>query len=76
MPRFAVIRPNSSNAAEFISSWMAFGSSFIDILAVGALSVLKPQVELTCMPSLMRTYPSHLVRVLPGALQSLLTATA
>ena len=29
-PRFACIRPNSSKFDEFISSWIAFGSSGID----------------------------------------------
>ena len=44
MPRLAVMRPNSSNVAEFISSWMAFGSSGISVLVFGDFSVLNPKV--------------------------------
>ena len=43
-PRLACMRPYSSNVEEFISSWIAFGSSAIVIFAVGALRVLKPNV--------------------------------
>ena len=68
----AVMRPNSSKAAEFISSWMALGSSGIAILAVGAFSVLNPNRSPPC--SEMRAKPSHRVLVLPGALHQLLAA--
>ena len=70
MPRVACIRPNSSNVVAFISSCMAFGCSGIVIFAFGALRVLKPNVEV----SLTRTSPSHLVIVLPAALQLPLAA--
>jgi len=42
MPRLACILPNSSNVDEFISSWMAFGSSLTVFLEAGAARVLKP----------------------------------
>ena len=41
MPRLACIRPHSSNVVEFISSWIAFGSSGIAIVVAWALRVLN-----------------------------------
>ncbi len=70
MPRLACIRPNSSNVVEFISSWIALGSSFMDTLRAGARSVLNPNVPV----SLTRTRPSHRCTCVPGTLQLLLAA--
>src|SRR5450830_436739 len=70
----AVIRPHSSKLAEFISSWMPFGSNLICFLTVGAARVLNPNVSVGCAPSWMRAKPSHLVLVLPGWLHQPLAA--
>ena len=47
-PRLAVILPNSSKAAAFISSWIALGSSVMPSLAVGACRVLNPNRSPPC----------------------------
>ena len=70
MPRLACIRPNSSNVEEFISSWMAFGSIFISVLAVGDFKVLKPSSPV----SLTRTSPSQVWTLVFFTLQLLLPA--
>ena len=60
-PMLAVIRPNSSNVAEFISSWMPLGS--ILTASWGPFPSLRgPRVSnLKKLPpcSLMRISPSH-----------------
>ena len=71
-PKFACIRPNSSNVELFISSWIAFGSICMETLLAGDRSVLKPNVPV----SFTRTRPSHFCRVDPFALQLLLAAKA
>ena len=56
-PRLDVIRPNSSKAAEFISSWSAFGS--ILTLSCLPLRVSKRKVWPPCWA--IRAKPSHLL---------------
>ena len=61
-PMFADIRPNSSKAAEFISSWMPLGSIPIFSLdAVPVSRVLNPNQVPPWL--LMRSNPSQLLLV-------------